>query len=58
LLGTGSSGRGEHGASLDASRLLFSLRKEVSEFFNLQNPLGVVFTAILQEALILQFRVC
>lgn len=44
LLGTGSSGRGEHGASLDASRLLFSLRKEVSEFFNLQNPLGVVFT--------------
>jgi len=51
LLGTGSSGRGEHGASLDATRLLFSLRKEISDFFNLKNPLKAAFTNNATESL-------
>ncbi len=51
LLNTGSSGRGEHGLSLDASRLLFTLRKDFAEFFNVESPSQVVFTSNATEGL-------
>lgn len=51
LINSGSSGRGEHGVALDASRLLFSLRKEVADFFNAESPTQVVFTSNATEGL-------
>lgn len=44
LQGTGNSGRGAHGVSLDASRVVYRAREAISGMFNVGNPSRVVFT--------------
>jgi cysteine desulfurase family protein len=51
LNGTGSSGRGAHGASLEASRLVYRARVAVSELFNVKDPSRVIFTSNATESL-------
>ncbi|MDD4201132.1 MAG: aminotransferase class V-fold PLP-dependent enzyme [Eubacteriales bacterium] len=51
LQGTGNSGRGEHSASLDASRLVYRTRKALSLLFNVGDPSRVVFTSNATESL-------
>ncbi|ETA80124.1 aminotransferase class V-fold PLP-dependent enzyme [Youngiibacter fragilis] len=51
LQGTGSSGRGAHGASLEASRIVFRTRAAISEIFNVTDPSRVVFTSNATESL-------
>lgn len=51
LMGTGNSGRGVHGVSLDASRLVHQTRETISTLFNLGNPSQVVFTSNATESL-------
>ncbi|MBW4847152.1 MULTISPECIES: aminotransferase class V-fold PLP-dependent enzyme [Clostridia] len=41
----GNSGRGAHGASLDASRLIFDTRRLIAELFHAGDPSRVAFTA-------------
>ncbi|MDR1550486.1 MAG: aminotransferase class V-fold PLP-dependent enzyme [Hungatella sp.] len=41
----GNSGRGAHGASLDASRLIFHTRRLIAELFHAGDPSRVAFTA-------------
>lgn len=48
---TGSSGRGTHGVSLDASRLVHKTRKIISQLFHPGDPSGVVFTANATDSL-------
>ncbi len=49
--GTGNSGRGAHGATLDASRLVHRTRDKVSQLFRAGDPRGVVFTTNATESL-------
>lgn len=51
LQGTGSSGRGAHGASLQASRIVYRTRVAISELFNVTDPSRVVFTSNATESL-------
>ena len=51
LLGTGNSGRGGHGASLDANRLVYQTRERISQLFNVGDPSRVVFTSNATESL-------
>lgn len=51
LQGTGSSGRGAHGASLQASRIVYKTRVAISELFNVTDPSRVVFTSNATESL-------
>lgn len=51
LQGTGNSGRGAHGASLDASRLVHKTREIISRLFNVGDPSRVVFTSNATESL-------
>ena len=51
LQGMGNAGRGVNEASLDASRLAFRTRKELSELFGGYGPANVAFTANSTEAL-------
>lgn len=51
LLNTGNSGRGVHGASLEASRLIYKTREKISRLFNVGDPARVVFTANATESL-------
>lgn len=51
LLGTGNSGRGVHGASLEASRLIYQTREKISQLFNVGDPSRVVFTSNATESL-------
>ncbi len=44
LHGIGNSGRGAHGVSLDASRVVYRARKAISGMFNVGDPSRVVFT--------------
>lgn len=45
MVSLGNSGRGAHGASLDASRLIFDTRRLLAELFNGGDPSRVAFTA-------------
>ncbi|HCD46355.1 MAG TPA: cysteine desulfurase [Lachnoclostridium sp.] len=45
MLSLGSSGRGAHEASLDASRLIFDTRRLIAELFHAGDPSCVAFTA-------------
>ncbi len=45
LVSLGNSGRGAHGASLDASRLIFDTRRLLAELFHGGDPSRVAFTA-------------
>ncbi|MGN0398572.1 MAG: aminotransferase class V-fold PLP-dependent enzyme [Blautia sp.] len=47
----GNCGRGGHPASLHAARTIYEAREAVSDFFQLGDPSGVVFTANATEAL-------
>ena len=47
----GNSGRGAHGASLDASRQIYSARKLLAELFHAGDPSRVAFTANSTESL-------
>ncbi len=47
----GNAGRGAHGASLGASRTVFDTRVLLQEFFNAEDPKGIVFTANSTESL-------
>lgn len=51
LQGTGSSGRGAHGASLEASRLVYRTRVAIAELFNVFDASSVVFTSNATESL-------
>jgi cysteine desulfurase family protein len=51
LQGTGSSGRGAHGASLEAGRLVYRTRVAFSELFNVKDPSRVIFTSNATESL-------
>lgn len=51
LLGTGSSGRGVHGASLEASRVVYKTRDKIAKLFNVGDPSRVVFTSSATESL-------
>ncbi|WP_320978129.1 aminotransferase class V-fold PLP-dependent enzyme, partial [Hungatella effluvii] len=47
----GNSGRGAHGASLDASRQIYSARELLAELFHAGDPARVAFTANSTESL-------
>ena len=47
----GNSGRGAHGCSLDASRVIYETRKVLAEFFHAENPRQIAFTANATESL-------
>lgn len=47
----GNSGRGAHGASLDASRQIFAARQLLAELFGVGDPSRVAFTANSTESL-------
>lgn len=47
----GNAGRGVHDATLDASRMIFELRKKLADFFRAENPKQIVFTANATESL-------
>lgn len=51
LRGTGNSGRGMHGVSLDASRIVYHAREAISNMFNVGDPSRVVFTNNATESL-------
>ncbi|MGL4343774.1 MAG: aminotransferase class V-fold PLP-dependent enzyme [Cellulosilyticaceae bacterium] len=51
LMHTGSSGRGVHGASLDANRIVHQTREKVAKLFNVGEASRVVFTANATESL-------
>lgn len=51
LLGTGNSGRGVHGASLEASRVIHQTREKLAKLFNVGEVARVVFTANATESL-------
>lgn len=44
-------GRGSHDMSIKASEKVMETRGEISEFFNIPNPLNIVFTNNATEAL-------
>ena len=48
---TGNGGRGAHGASLEASRLLYQTRVKISRLFHVGDPSRVVFTSNATESL-------
>lgn len=49
--GLGSSGRGAHGATLEASRLVYQTREAISGIFHVRDPARVVFTCNATESL-------
>ena len=51
LCSLGNSGRGVHDAALGASRVIFSARTKLAEFFHADSPKQVVFTANSTESL-------
>lgn len=51
LLQLGNSGRGAHGASLDASRMIFDTRRMLAELFHAGDPARVAFAANSTESL-------
>ena len=51
LQSVGSVGRGAHGHSLEASRLVFNAREKISDFFGGAGPEYVVFTPNITESL-------
>ncbi|MGI6120324.1 MAG: aminotransferase class V-fold PLP-dependent enzyme [Desulfosporosinus sp.] len=51
LQGIGNSGRGAHGASLNAARLVYRTREAISRLFCVGDPSRVVFTANATESL-------
>ena len=51
LSGAGNSGRGGHGASLEAARTIFAARQLLAELFNAESPERIAFTANSTQAL-------
>ena len=51
LAGLGNAGRGVHGATLSASRIVFQARAMLAEFFHGENPARIVFTMNATESL-------
>ena len=51
LQGTGNSGRGAHGASLGASRVVYRTREAIAHLFNVGDPSRVVLTCNATESL-------
>lgn len=47
----GNAGRGAHEASLDASRTMFTVRRQLAEFFHGEDPSRIAFTANSTESL-------
>ena len=47
----GNSGRGSHGASLDAARTIYEAREAAARFFGFEDPTRVVFTSNITESL-------
>lgn len=47
----GNSGRGAHGASLDASRQIYAARQLLAELFHAEDPARIAFTANSTESL-------
>ena len=51
-----NSGRSGHRLAIDASRIVYETRESIAEFFNIANPLQVVFTMNATESLNLAMR--
>jgi len=51
LATAGNSGRGVHGMSLAASRLIYQARWELAEFFGASDPSQIAFSANATESL-------
>lgn len=51
-----SPGRGSYSIGIDASRMLYQVRKKVGKFFGLENPTNVIFTKNSTEAINLFFH--
>ncbi|MFA5527553.1 MAG: aminotransferase class V-fold PLP-dependent enzyme [Peptostreptococcales bacterium] len=51
LKGSGNSGRGAHGVSLEASRMVYQTRKKIADFFRMDDCSRVVFTFNATESL-------
>lgn len=51
MSGIGNSGRGAHGATLDASRIVHRTREKISRLFRVGDPARVVFTTNATESL-------
>jgi cysteine desulfurase family protein len=51
LLGTGSSGRGAHEASLEAGRIIYKTREAIASMFHAGDPTRVVLTSNATESL-------
>ena len=51
-----NSGRSGHRLAIQASRIVYETREAVAEFFNIQDPLRVVFTMNATESLNLSMR--
>lgn len=47
----GNAGRGAHGASLGASRVIYNTREALARFFGAENPKQIVFTSNSTESL-------
>ena len=47
----GNAGRGAHGASLSASRIIYNAREALARFFHAENPKQIVFTNNSTESL-------
>lgn len=47
----GNSGRGAHGASLDAARTIYDARTELAQFFGAEDPRRIIFTNNATESL-------
>lgn len=47
----GNAGRGAHGASLDASRIIYGARERLSDLFGADNPKQIAFTINATESL-------
>jgi len=53
-----NSGRSGHRLAIEASRIVYDSRESVAEFFNVSNPLQIVFTMNATESLNLAMRGC
>lgn len=47
----GNAGRGGHGPTLDASRMIYAVREKIAELFGISDPARIAFTSNATEAL-------
>jgi selenocysteine lyase/cysteine desulfurase len=52
----GNPGRGAHKGTLDAGRIVYSVREKLAHLFNIDNPSRIAFTSNATEALNIAIR--